>query len=284
MLPVTFTNRRRKMLDKQERYGWRSQGSRGRLEWLPKGQLLVAEESYQWTPVNAKTISYIVGHFSWPSFMPLGVFLRPDGSYWVYDGRHRLYAALKRGDISDVPCWVFDGDRIADEAAAFNDTNSHRRTVKVMERFVARVIAEDPDALTIQAMLAVFGYRIGPGVHDGVLQCAEAIERCYKSDYEHFERVLTVLSEVWSGAPFPADAVKGLSYVDRHMRKQGAEGITRSDVVEKLAKAGPAVLLTEMKKMRAVIGKAGEKVLGAAIVRVINNGKRSQRLPDVFSD
>ena len=49
-----------------------------------------------------------------------------DNKYYVFDGEYRPLAAKKRSDIQKLPCPVFEGMSLADEANAFLGLNTIR--------------------------------------------------------------------------------------------------------------------------------------------------------------
>jgi hypothetical protein len=269
-------------MTKAERYCWRPQSQRGRLEWIHKDILHVDTATYQRQKLSESRVRSIVNKFNWPALMPLGVFRRSDGTYWVYDGQHRLAAAKRRDDIGDLPCWVFDGEYIAEEANAFNDANCVRGPVRAFDRFRARLVAGDFDALAVNAALEQFGYRFTVGgTGQGCISCVEIVESLYRHGVEHMERVLGIVCTLHKGETFRGDIVKGLSYVDRHMMRKHKVGIERPDVAQKIMLVGPSAFDQNIRRHKAIYGHGGERILGVAIVELINKNKRCNKIASV---
>jgi hypothetical protein len=269
------------LITREERYGWRPQSQRGRLEWLKKSVLHVDTGLYQRQRVNAGRVSEIAANFNWPSFMPLGVYRRGDGTFWVYDGQHRLEAVNRREDIEAVPCWVFDGTDVSEEAAAFVGANTVRGPVRALDRFRARLVAGDADAAAISVAVESIGYRLAEGACTNTISCVSAIEAVYARGADHLERVLTILSMLYKGKTFCADIVRGLSYVDLHLGKRHSCGIDRRDIVDKLIFIGSDVIEDEIRRCKGLSGKSGERVTAIAVVKLINKNKRGNKLEEI---
>jgi hypothetical protein len=52
-------------------------------------------------------VSSIAANFDWRLFAPMIVSRRPDGSRVIIDGQHRWAGAVRRCDLSHLPCCLF---------------------------------------------------------------------------------------------------------------------------------------------------------------------------------
>jgi len=85
---------------------WAILDDRGVFMELDKSILSVDPSYQRSTAIHiAKTIKR---RFCWAAFGVLMVARRPDGSFFVYDGGHRLLAANMIDEINTVPCMVYD--------------------------------------------------------------------------------------------------------------------------------------------------------------------------------
>ena len=101
-------------------------GEPGELLYLNKN-ILEIDHSYQRNAKNARVLK-LARRWNWLSCGVLTVAKR-SGRYYVVDGQHRLMAALKRADIDQLPCLVFESSEMREEAVAFRDANKERRPI-----------------------------------------------------------------------------------------------------------------------------------------------------------
>jgi hypothetical protein len=133
---------------KIDRYKWSVIDEMGEFKLIQKESLNV-DQAYQ-RARNDKKAQTIASAFNWRQFGVLMVSRREDGSMWVYDGQHRLDAALKRSDVTHVPCLIFRHVSVKNEARSFVDGNSNRIMVGAQDKFRALGVAEDEVALYVQ--------------------------------------------------------------------------------------------------------------------------------------
>jgi hypothetical protein len=88
------------------KYAWAKTDEPGKLAYINKN-ILNVDSSYQRT-LRDNTRLFIARNFSWAAFGVLSVANRSDGSLYVFDGQHRLAAAMERPSITQVPCVVFN--------------------------------------------------------------------------------------------------------------------------------------------------------------------------------
>lgn len=96
------------------------------IEWVAPGHLSV-DPSYQRSIDNAgsrRLIASIAASFDWRLFSSLIVSARPDGSRFIIDGQHRWAAAMRRGDLTHLPCCSFSYRTPEDEARMFHGCRS----------------------------------------------------------------------------------------------------------------------------------------------------------------
>jgi hypothetical protein len=120
---------------------------------------------------------------------------------YVIDGQHRL-VALRRLGIRDVPCVVYQGLSRAQEAELFAKLQTERRRIRPSQRFAAEVVAKNPRALAIKAVLQRTGITIadvgGRLMAPDEISAVVALERIYDlHGANRLEEVLTVARLAW---------------------------------------------------------------------------------------
>jgi len=128
------------------------------LQFILPGELQI-DASYQ-RSLDGKTsqslIKDIAQHWNWDLCLPL-VVARRGGGLYVVDGQHRLEAARRRGDISQLPCVVVESTGACDEAATFVHLNQRRRPLSRLDEFRAAVASGDTRAGVIYDALQSAG-------------------------------------------------------------------------------------------------------------------------------
>lgn len=100
---------------------------------------------------SKKNIEYIVSNFCWEKFTPITVVERGNGLYNIIDGQHRYNAALRLGNIPQLPCWIIKKTSIKEQAETFMGINKNRVFTNPYDLYKAKIAAEDKDALMIDA-------------------------------------------------------------------------------------------------------------------------------------
>lgn len=132
------------------------------IEWVHTTELTV-DQSYQRSIDNEgsrRLIASIAANFDWRLCAPLVVSRRPDGLKVIIDGQHRWAAAVRRGDLLQLPCCLFTYDSPEDEARMFIVANRARKPMNRLDDFHAALAAADEDAVEIQRLVSEAGLRM----------------------------------------------------------------------------------------------------------------------------
>lgn len=132
------------------------------IEWVHTSELTV-DQSYQRSIDNEgsrRLIASIAANFDWRLCSPLVVSRRPDESKVIIDGQHRWAAAVRRGDLLQLPCCLFTYDNPEDEARMFIVANRARKPMNRLDDFHAALAAADEDAVEIQRLVTEAGLRM----------------------------------------------------------------------------------------------------------------------------
>lgn len=146
-------------------------------------------------------------HFRPAALGTVSVSHRPDGSFIVLDGQHRLEVCKKSGR-DDAKCEVFEGLSLVEEAGLVVLLNAGR-PLKAVHMFLARVTERDPVAVHIKSIVERCSFEIGEGANPMVLSCVQKLQRLYMADLkrhpdrspEALEHTLTTIAHAWGHGP-----------------------------------------------------------------------------------
>lgn len=133
------------------------------LSWEDITELMI-DASYQRSmdnPISRRIVKEIACNWDWGLCNVLLVADREGEGLFVVDGQHRLEAARLRGDVPHLPCVTFRPADLKAEADLFVKLNTVRKTASPVDRFFARCLAEDPEALEIQRIVQQAGLKVG---------------------------------------------------------------------------------------------------------------------------
>ncbi len=200
-------------MSKIDRYGWVRPNSIGELSWVDK-RVLMVDHKYQRDPIEGK-VREIAANFSWPAFGVVLVARRPDGSLWVVDAQHRHAAVMRRADIKDVPCIIFDMPEVATEAKHFDEVNSNRRPLTGVEKHKSNVVKGDRVAAIVDELATHSGRKIGSESSGGAIRCVRRLRSLIEQDEKCVRRIWPTIVRASHGAPMYETVVGGLFYIER---------------------------------------------------------------------
>jgi len=259
-------------LDKVSRYKWKPLDKPGRFEWLPKHKLIVPTETYQRKGTNSKEVR-IASNFSWAAFQTISVAGRCDGLYNVIEGGHRLRAAMKRDDVLNVPCMIFDISDEKDQAKAFLSVNKERKPMSGIDRHKAMIIAGDPVAAKVENAVNAIGRTVGKsGQSAREVSCINEMRRCIETDEQAFNRVWPVIAEVCEGRRITRDIVIGIFRLERFVDGGVSSGVRASRVIS----VGYDALIEGSRQGREFHGHPGETAIADGMLKKINKGLRNK--------
>jgi len=183
--------------------------------------LAVDREIYQ-APVNRARVSEMARHWDPNLCIPLAVSARAGGGYAVIDGGHRLAAAKKVGGIEKLPCWVYSGLSIEEEAWLFVAFSTKRRKISSYTNFRAMVASHDPTYEEAVVVLNRHGLTIkgienayGEDSSYAQIACAASIHKIVEQrGVSRLETVLAIIDACWADDQLRRHAatLRGLSY------------------------------------------------------------------------
>jgi hypothetical protein len=260
-------------IPKREKFSWSNPTEPGELRWISKKKLHI-DRAYQREVVSRHRVLEIAREWDWKLVGALSVAERDDGTLFVYDGQHRYEAALHRDDVQNLPCVVFATEGSKDEARAFIGTNMSARRVGSYDYHRAAVEAGEPISMTAELLLADVGYE--PTSVSGTARTTKAVRtvhRMVEQNEDLAADVLQLAARIAAGEQISAELLRGLFYAASQ-----EPAILNGSYGSKLVTLGQEAISAEMARKRAITGKGGQKIEAAALVELVNKGKRTRRL------
>lgn len=154
------------------------EGTKVSQEWVMVGDLTV-DPTYQRAIYEPK-VKRMMRDFD-PDL--IGVLLcsrRDDGSTVVLDGQQRRETVARLwGQNQRVPCLIYHGLSVAQEAEVFVGFNETQTKPRAVDRFRAKVVAGDAACLDIQLIVQRHGLRITTGSQGRTAQCIVTLQQVY---------------------------------------------------------------------------------------------------------
>lgn len=146
------------------------------IDAIPVGQIS-ADHAYQ-RQLDASRVRRMAAEYD-PSLVGvLEVSRRPDGTFRVIDGQHRLHMIRQaRGSSAAVACNVHTGLSPEQEAQLFFDIDKKRRRLTGWDRWNARRGAGESIVLDIERIANSHGLSIDPAPKPRHLRCVAACEK-----------------------------------------------------------------------------------------------------------
>lgn len=255
-------------IEKTKRYGWVTVDAPGELRMIHKKDLFV-HPAYQ-REMNALKVKEITSEWSWIGLGALIVAER-DGKLWVVDGQHRCLAALRRSDITQLPCVVFKTKGVIEEARGFLLANANRKPITALGKHKALVASEDSIATTVNEMLVSNGLTLSPnGKTAGQIRCIGWLNKKVAIDCDATDRVLALGVELSTkeNIAVPEMLLSGLWVL--HLKC--GDGLDDKRLVSIIRAKGAQELLESARKAAAYYGYGKEEVWAEGMLNLINKG------------
>jgi uncharacterized protein YijF (DUF1287 family) len=258
-----------KGVDKVSRYKWTSVDRPGEFKMLDKQRIQI-DASYQRT-ANDRKIKELTSKWSWIACGSITVAKR-NGEYWAIDGQHRVLAAMRRSDITAMPCMIFDTEEVSEEAQGFLNANKNRKPVSAIAAHRAQVVAGDMLAIRLQALLDHLGLVIQDSPHAPFgIRCIAQARRQAAEDFDRFRDVLTLCVDLAKADSIVITErlIDGLGYLNKNV-----EGGFRDNarLRKRIHEIGGRRLLEGAARAAAYFSKGGAKVFAAGMLDVLNKG------------
>lgn len=261
--------------DKVERYKWPLHGKPGELAWLDKA-ILHVDHSYQREDVANFKILAIASEWNWLACGAI-VVARRDDKYYVMDGQHRVLAALRRSDVRELPCVIYEVSEVKDEAGAFVALNTFRKPMSAMSKFKALAVCEDEDAAFVASLLDRHGYRASNNPHETTfgIKCVGTLLRLAAVDKDILEAVFAVCADSANGDAIMERPLMGLFCIEQQLRKRG-DTIASPRWRPRFVKLSQAEMQRAAEKAAHYHGKGGQRVYADGILTLVNHKCRNR--------
>lgn len=273
---------------KPQRDYWKIVDKPGKYMQLAKEDLKI-DPDYQRTEISDHRVRRIAAEWSWVACGILRIARRADGSYWVMDGQHRLLGALRRDDITKLPCVVFASEKKG-EARSWHKTNKDRGNPSALQLFKADITGEMPDVLAVQGMVEEQGYVVKNTTAAFTVRCVNALLRAYKISPELTQAVWELCVQIHEGRQIDGGVFNGLFHLERYLRtRKNPNGLSicKGENAAKLISMGSEVVAAEVRRRAAISGKGGGARLAAdTIVQLLNKRRKkggSRMLPQIYA-
>lgn len=256
---------------KVEKFGWSIKDRPGVFMWINK-HVLSVDHSYQRDEVIVAKVRQIQSQWTWLGCGAILVVMRPDGTYWVYDGQHRVMAAMNRSDITNLPCLVFECSDVREEAVAFLKVNTERKPATALAKFKARVCSGDDAAGVVNDVFERLGITLTKAAtREREIKCIEVCVRYAAADPERFERVMSAALVLCVDGPVTKDIAQALWWVDKQH-----ELLSDKRFMTRLRDMTASEVTASIAKFALAEEARGERVCGVALLRMANKGLRKK--------
>ena len=247
-------------------------GKKPDLAFVPIDRINV-DRNYQ-RDLKTSRVQQILKDFNWSQFQPVMLARKPDGTFNVYDGQHRVAAARLHPQVEEVPAAIIDLADLAGEAGAFVGVNTNRTAVTSIEKYWAGIEAGDENMIRIRSVLDRAGCEIvqaagcfKPNATNAVSMVGRAIK-----NYGDSAVILacTAIRRAW-----PADnqALKGITVTALARVFKLNPKINHSRVDEILGAIDRTKLAADAEAMRGISGGDAATAVANTIAALYNRGR-----------
>lgn len=265
-------------VSKIDRYKWTIKDSRGEYMAIDKNDLFV-DHAYQRDQNDNKTIE-MARSWSWMACGAILVAMRKDGTHFVFDGQHRVMAARKRSDISNLDCLVFEVDEITDEASGFLKSNTLRKPVSMAAKFKAMLVCNDENAIGVSNMLEELGLKTDKNCKPGHFGSLAWAVKSHARNRESFCKTMRIVASL-AGSKYPIHESMCRGVLHLHA-KHGALDCVK--FVRRMHQVGYQELFDALNRAASYYKRGGEKQWGQGILDAVNHGLRNRFYVEQPSD
>jgi hypothetical protein len=177
---------------------------------------------------------------------------------------------------------VFDADSRTVEAKGFLDINSGRRPLTMLDKFNALVMAADQTALAAKSMVEADGYQFA-AAGQFTLKCVGSVMRACQKWPAAAAVAWKLCVDMYEGHPVHERVFEGLVATQRHLERNELGSLADAHYRHALVRSGPHNILRSIMESVAYNG-GGPKAWADGIVRLLNKGRRTRRIPSVYGD
>lgn len=253
----------------------------GEFAWIDKTRLRI-DPDYQRT-ANENKIRRIVVKWSWLACSTIIVARRQDGDLYVVDGGHRFIAALRRTDIDELPCLIFDVDDVVGEAQGFIAINTDRKPISSFDKYHAMLAAKDQTAIWAQYLLDSEGYSVTNShgsFSEGtcrMVRCIDAVLFCCRTNWDVMQDIWPLVVEIHHGRMIHQRVLKAIFIVECRLRsRKTGQTLLSKTWSRRIRDLGAEEIIALTNRAMIYHQRGGEVIWARALVDEINKGMRKQ--------
>ena len=262
-----------KTVDKAEKYKWTIVDEPGEFRFIDKRELQI-DTSYQRRQILAK-VQKIASSWSWQACGCILVAQR-DASLFVFDGGHRVEAAMRLSKVQKLPCLVFQTEGAKEEAESFVRVARERRPITSYERFKAEVVAGNPAALTVEKLALEAGRIVSSTAGPATIKCVASLEHLVQTSEETLVKLWPLICQLTQGQVMHEIIVQGLCYIEQNARNNVS--LLDPNVKARVLRAGAEFLLLKARSQSALEGKGGARIWALGMLGPLNKGVASKNI------
>ena len=264
-------------VSKLVQYGWEVIDAPGRFQMLDKEKLIV-DKTYQRDIVSDRKVLQFARSWSWIACGSINVALR-DGKYYVIDGQHRKEAAMRRTDITELPCMVYETKNMREEAEGFKKIQETRTNLYSYDKFKLLVVLGDASALLVESLVENSSRKLSNQTANNTISCIATLMQWAKSEPVILAEMWELLLDVCNSHPLHTRVVEGLLYLETRLRPEQSLLSTRWK--NRVLKVGYDGLLESATKACAYYSKGGPKVCASGVIEALNKSQRDRLVLEV---
>lgn len=258
-------------VDKIKRYNWSVVDSVGVLKWIDKN-LLETDKIYQ-REHAPKKVQALASEWSWVACGTISVGKRGDGEFYIIDGQHRVLAALRRSDIKDLPCIVFDIPTIPQEADGFVRSNTHRKNMSIFDIHRAKIVSKDPVSMDLERLVHSLGlFMTRSGHTTNGIKCIGLCYELYNSNKVEFVKALEIARDISVDNGIQERVLGGLWYIEH----SGIDIGKNTSFYKRLNAIPYSLINKSIAESVAYYAKGGNKEYATGILNAVNKGLRNK--------
>lgn len=259
-------------LTKIDRYKWIVKDGPGTMMLINKHELQINPE-YQRTLLHLK-VKEMASAWSWLACNVITVGMR-DGVCWVIDGQHRVMAAMRRADITDLPCIVFELENVQDEARGFLNINTLRKPMTAVDKLRASAVAGDEASRQFEVLCRRLNLVLTPnGNSPGSIKSARWGMKRMAEDPVTTTIVMELAADMCATDHIAVQErlLGGLWHIHRHCEVD----LTDARLQQRIKSRGAKTLLEEAARASAFYSRGGDRIWAIGMLNSINKGLRTR--------
>lgn len=238
----------------------------GMLANVNKNILTVAPE-YQRT-ASPSLIKSIKDSWDWRAAGVLVVSKR-DNQHFVIDGQHRLRAAQSIAEIDKLPCIIFDGLSLSEEAAALAEINSNRKSMSAIDKFRARLLSGDQLASYVNNRIEAMNFRVA-AKGANTFNCIKQLMICASKNKARFDRVLSIATKLFKHNQVPRYTFVALEYLDSKI------SLADEKLAQRILSLSPNMIKASIRTAQIRFDDNIPKVCAIGLLDAINKNLRNK--------